>query len=201
MNIDVPNSRSQYGLCDQRAAENDISNFSAIPVKPCTKPGSAHNRAEASQASGGSSHLEIPYWDSEETTCLPMKTAHAITEIMAMPYVDASWRHGSGPVSNVSLEDYARYCCCLREELSTHAFNGTRRNLEGLAHNALGGSPPKWRRDHRSHQFSLHRMLLSQHPAEDFKLFHRNGMYTRYRGKSTTALKTFVFPNASSKTN
>jgi hypothetical protein len=54
----------------------------------------------------------------------PLKRHNALTELMAMPYVDASFgAMDPDQLSNISLEDYARYVCCLRERLSGEEFD------------------------------------------------------------------------------
>jgi hypothetical protein len=53
----------------------------------------------------------------------PMKRHNALTEVMAMPYVDASFgAMDPDQLSNISLEDYARYVKRLREELTPADF-------------------------------------------------------------------------------
>jgi len=61
----------------------------------------------------------------------PMKQHNAITEIMAMPYIDASFgAMDPDQLSNVSLEDFAHYVCCLREELSKAEFEKIKKTLK-----------------------------------------------------------------------
>lgn len=53
----------------------------------------------------------------------PLKKHNALTELMAMPYVDASFgAMDPDQLSNISLEDYARYVCCLEEKLTKAEF-------------------------------------------------------------------------------
>lgn len=62
----------------------------------------------------------------------PMKQHNAFTEIMALPYVDASFgAMDPDQLSNVSLEDYARYVCCLREKLGEDKFDELKETLKG----------------------------------------------------------------------
>jgi hypothetical protein len=53
----------------------------------------------------------------------PLKQHNALTELMAMPYVDAAFgAMDPDQLSNVSLEDYARYVCCLEAKLPKEKF-------------------------------------------------------------------------------
>lgn len=53
----------------------------------------------------------------------PLKQHNALTELMAMPYVDAAFgAMDPDQLSNVSLEDYARYVCCLESRLPKDEF-------------------------------------------------------------------------------
>lgn len=115
----------------------------------------------------------------------PMKQHNAITEIMAMPYVDASFgAMDPDQLSNVSLEDYARYVCCLREELSTDAFNALKETLKGWL-TMLLADPLRNGDEIIVPTSSLYiEMLLSANTLlEDFKLFHREWDVYKVQGE------------------
>ena len=61
----------------------------------------------------------------------PLKEHNALTEFMAAPYVDAAFgAMDPDELSNVSLNDYARYVCCLHERLSPEDFEAMKPQLE-----------------------------------------------------------------------
>ena len=105
----------------------------------------------------------------------PMKQHNAITEIMALPYIDASFgAMDPDQLSNVSLEDYARYICCLREELSEDEFEQIAESLKGWL-KLLLADPLRNGDEIIVPTNSLYiEMLLSNYSLlEDFKLKHR----------------------------
>lgn len=53
----------------------------------------------------------------------PLKEHNALTEFMAAPYVDAAFgAMDPDELSNVSLDDYSRYVCCLHDTMTEHQF-------------------------------------------------------------------------------
>jgi hypothetical protein len=61
----------------------------------------------------------------------PMKRHNALTEIMVMPYLDASFgAMDPDQLSNVSLENFARYVRCLRAEMSDSEFAEIQESLK-----------------------------------------------------------------------
>ncbi len=105
----------------------------------------------------------------------PMKQHNALTEIMAMPYVDASFgAMDPDQLSNVSLEDYARYVCCLREELSENEFEALKETLKGWLKMLL--EDPLRNGDEiivPTNSLYIEMLLSANSLLEDFKLFHR----------------------------
>lgn len=62
----------------------------------------------------------------------PMKQHNGITQIMAMPYVDAAFgAMDPDQLSNVSLEDYSRYVCALQKQMNPEDFNALKVTLKG----------------------------------------------------------------------
>jgi hypothetical protein len=61
----------------------------------------------------------------------PLKEHNALTEFMAAPYVDAAFgAMDPDELGNVSLEDYARYVCCLHDRLPAAEFDALKPTLE-----------------------------------------------------------------------
>ena len=105
----------------------------------------------------------------------PLKQHNALTEIMAMPYVDSSFgAMDPDQLSNVSLEDYARYVCCLRAELSEDEFNKLKETLKGWLEMLL--QDPLRNGDEiivPTNSLYIEMLLSANSLLEDFKLFHR----------------------------
>lgn len=105
----------------------------------------------------------------------PMKQHNALTEIMAMPYVDVSFgAMDPDQLSNVSLEDYARYVCCLREELSEEEFDNLKETLKSWLKMLL--EDPLRNGDEiivPTNSLYIEMLLSANSLLEDFKLFHR----------------------------
>ncbi len=105
----------------------------------------------------------------------PMKQHNALTELMAMPYVDASFgAMDPDQLSNVSLEDYARYVCCLRKELSEDEFSNLKETLKGWLEMLL--EDPLRNGDEiivPTNSLYIEMLLSANSLLEDFKLFHR----------------------------
>jgi len=54
----------------------------------------------------------------------PLKEHNALTEFMAAPYVDAAFgAMDPDELSNVSLDDYSRYVCCLHDTMTEQQFD------------------------------------------------------------------------------
>lgn len=105
----------------------------------------------------------------------PLKQHNGITQIMAMPYVDASFgAMDPDQLSNVSLEDYARYVCALREQMAAADFDELKVTLKGWLELLLA-DPLRNGDEIIVPTSSLYiEMLLSANSLlEDFKLFHR----------------------------
>lgn len=105
----------------------------------------------------------------------PMKQHNALTEIMAMPYVDASFgAMDPDQLSNVSLEDYSRYVCALRQELSEEDFNALKDTLKGWLQMLL--ADPLRNGDEiivPTTSLYIEMMVSNNSLLEDFKLKHR----------------------------
>ena len=116
---------------------------------------------------------------------LPMKQHNAITEIMAMPYVDASFgAMDPDQLSNVSLEDYARYVCCLRKELSADDFDALKVTLKGWLEMLL--ADPLRNGDEiivPTNSLYIEMLLSANTLLEDFKLFHREWDVYKVQGE------------------
>jgi len=105
----------------------------------------------------------------------PLKEHNALTEFMAAPFVDSAFgAMDPDSLSNVNLQDYGRYVCCLHERLSTEEFEELkpllRKWLERLLADPLrNGDEVTVPTD------SLFiEILPGAHPLlEDFKLRHR----------------------------
>ena len=105
----------------------------------------------------------------------PMKQHNGITQIMAMPYVDASFgAMDPDQLSNVSLEDYALYVCALRKQMTADEFDKLKVTLKGWLELLLA-DPLRNGDEIIVPTSSLYiEMLLSANSLlEDFKLFHR----------------------------
>lgn len=105
----------------------------------------------------------------------PMKKHNALTEIMAMPYVDATFgAMDPDQLSNISLEDYSRYVCALRQELTEDEFNALKDTLKEWLEMLLA-DPLRNGDEIIVPTSSLYiEMLVSANSLlEDFKLKHR----------------------------
>lgn len=75
--------------------------------------------------------LDSPLGFKGNYMIFPLKEHNALTEFMAAPYVDAAFgAMDPDELSNVSLNDYARYVCCLHERLSAQDFERMKPQLE-----------------------------------------------------------------------
>lgn len=115
----------------------------------------------------------------------PMKQHNALTEIMAMPYVDASFgAMDPDQLSNVSLEDYARHVCYLRDHLPADEFEALKEPLKAWLKMLLE-DPLRNGDEIIVPTGSLYiEMLLSANTLlEDFKLFHREWDVYKVQGE------------------
>jgi hypothetical protein len=105
----------------------------------------------------------------------PMKQHNAITEIMAMPYIDASFgAMDPDQLSNVSLEDFARYVCCLKDELPEGEFEAIEGTLKEWLKLLL--ADPLRNGDEiivPTNSLYIEMMVSANSLLEDFKLKHR----------------------------
>lgn len=61
----------------------------------------------------------------------PLKEHNALTEFMAAPYVDSAFgAMDPDELSNVNLNDYGKYVCCLHEKLKRSDFNALKPQLK-----------------------------------------------------------------------
>jgi hypothetical protein len=105
----------------------------------------------------------------------PLKEHNALTEIMAAPYVDEAFGAiDPDQLGNVSLDDYAKYVCCLHKELPADEFNRLRPELQKWLEKLLA-DPLRNGDEIIVPSGSLYiEMLPSSHTLlEDFKLKHR----------------------------
>ena len=106
---------------------------------------------------------------------LPMKQHNALTEIMAMPYVDASFgAMDPDQLSNVSLEDYSRYVCQLRQELTEEEFSELTETLKEWLKMLL--ADPLRNGDEivvPTNSLYIEMLLSNNSLLEEFKLKHR----------------------------
>ncbi len=104
-----------------------------------------------------------------------LKKHNALTELMAMPYVDAAFgAMDPDQLSNVSLEDYARYVSCLRESVSEARFAELTPTLKGWLQLLL--ADPLRNGDEivvPTNSLYIEVMTSSNTLLEDFKLQHR----------------------------
>lgn len=105
----------------------------------------------------------------------PLKEHNALTEIMAAPFVDEAFgAYDPDELGNVSLDDYAKYVCCLHKELPADEFNRLRPTLQKWLEKLLA-DPLRNGDEIIVPSGSLYiEMLPSSHTLlEDFKLKHR----------------------------
>jgi hypothetical protein len=104
-----------------------------------------------------------------------LKKHNALTELMAMPYVDASFgAMDPDQLSNISLEDYARYVCALKEQLSPTAFDALTPTLKNWLKLLL--ADPLRNGDEvviPTSSLYIEIMVSANTLLEDFKLRHR----------------------------
>lgn len=105
----------------------------------------------------------------------PLKQHNALTELMAMPYVDAAFgAMDPDQLSNVSLEDYARYVCCLKDEMTDPEFEKIKPTLKKWLELLL--ADPLRNGDEiivPTNSLYIEVMTSANTILEDFKLQHR----------------------------
>ncbi len=105
----------------------------------------------------------------------PLKQHNALTELMAMPYVDASFgAMDPDQLSNISLEDYARYICCLKDEMTELEFKKIKTTLKKWLEQLL--IDPLRNGDEiivPTNSLYIEVMTSANTILEDFKLQHR----------------------------
>lgn len=119
--------------------------------------------------------LDKPLGYKGNYAIFPLKEHNALTEFMAAPYVDTAFgAMDPDHLSNVSLDDYGRYVCCLHDELPPEEFDELKPLLRGWLEELL--SDPLRNGDEITVPTdSLYiEVLPGAHPLlEDFKLRHR----------------------------
>lgn len=126
LNVKVPQFEIDSLTCDiQQQPENDLFKYFRKPdetlhkawLQPTIKKGEDKALVEMAD-------LDNFLGFKGNYMVFRMKLHNALTSLMAMPYIDASFgAMDPDQLSNISLEDYARYVCCLREELGEEEFN------------------------------------------------------------------------------
>ena len=105
----------------------------------------------------------------------PLKQHNALTELMAMPYVDAAFgAMDPDQLSNISLEEYARYVCCLKDEMTEIEFENIKPTLKKWLDRLL--NDPLRNGDEiivPTNSLYIEVMTSANTILEDFKLQHR----------------------------
>ena len=106
----------------------------------------------------------------------PLKESNALTDFMMVPYVDNAFfeLHDPDELGNMNLEDFSKYVCCLKKELTPEEFEEYKPQLKEQFKMLLT-SPLRNREDIIVPTGSLYiEALPGAHPIlEDFKLMHR----------------------------
>ena len=69
----------------------------------------------------------------------PMKAHNALTEFMAAPYIDAAFgAMDPDQLSNLNLDEYSSYICCLHDKLPADQFEALKPQLRGVARAIAG---------------------------------------------------------------
>ncbi len=105
----------------------------------------------------------------------PLNEHNALTEFMAAPYIDSAFgAMDPDDLSNVSLQDYGRYVCCLHERLTPENFDELKPLLRGWLEQLLA-DPLRNGDEITVPTDSLFiEILPGSHPLlENFKLRHR----------------------------
>lgn len=105
----------------------------------------------------------------------PMKQHNALTEFMAAPYIDSAFgAMDPDELSNINLDEYSKYVCCLHRKLSPDKFDEIKPQLKVWLEKLMA-SPLRNGDEIIVPTGSLFiQTLVDPHPVlEDFKLKHR----------------------------
>lgn len=105
----------------------------------------------------------------------PMKEHNALTEFMAAPYIDSAFgAMDPDELSNVTLDQYSKYVCCLHDTMSEADFDAIKGPLKGWLEKLLA-TPLRNGEEIVVPTGSLFiELLVDPNPIlEDFKLKHR----------------------------
>jgi hypothetical protein len=105
----------------------------------------------------------------------PMKEHNALTEFMAAPYIDSAFgAMDPDELSNVNLDEYSKYVCCLHDKLSEGDFEAIKPQLKAWLEKLLA-TPLRNGDEIVVPTGSLFiESLVDPNPIlEDFKLKHR----------------------------
>ena len=118
--------------------------------EPGTEKHKAFLRGTLKQNSGGTFNtkplVEIAELDSllgfkGNYMIFPMKEHNALTEFMAAPYIDSAFgAMDPDELSNVNLDEYSKYVCCLHERLSPEKFDEIKDELKEWLEKLLAAS-------------------------------------------------------------
>jgi hypothetical protein len=105
----------------------------------------------------------------------PLKKSNPLTDFMMAPYLDQEWElYDPDVAGNMTLDEFSKYVCCLKKELSPEEFERVKPELKELF-NELLTSPMRNNEEIVVPTDSLFiEALPGVHPIlEDFKLIHR----------------------------
>jgi hypothetical protein len=105
----------------------------------------------------------------------PMKEHNALTEFLAAPYIDSAFgAMDPDELSNVNLDEYSKYVCCLHDSLTEDEFNALKPQLKAWLEKLLA-TPLRNGDEIVVPTNSLFiEALVDENPIlEDFKLMHR----------------------------
>ena len=105
----------------------------------------------------------------------PMIEDNVLTDYMTMPYQDpVTGLHEPDPLDSWTIEDFARYVCCLRKQLSESAFLAARPGLQEAYEHILANTTAEDDEVVVPTGSLYIEALPGSHPLlEDFKLLHR----------------------------
>ena len=105
----------------------------------------------------------------------PLKEHNALTQFMAAPYIDSAFgAMDPDELSNVSLSEYAKYVCCLHDNLSTDEFQALEPKLRAWLELLLADPLRNGDEIVVPTNSLFIEILPGTHPLlEDFKLRHR----------------------------
>jgi hypothetical protein len=105
----------------------------------------------------------------------PMKEHNALTEFMAAPYIDSAFgAMDPDELSNINLDEYSKYVCCLHDQLKPEEFDALKPQLKAWLEKLLA-TPLRNGDEIVVPTNSLFiEALVDENPIlEDFKLKHR----------------------------